>query len=107
MACFLHDGLGDVSSYKMTLFHSNFVRDPLKNADFIMNEEKSVWKPSLTLIWLGIEITWKAPSTEYQQKLPAIINSIVLLTEKLPYTAASELAKTSGKVILHKFFRDI
>ena len=42
MACFLHDGLGDVSSYKMTLFHSNFVRDPLKNADFIMNEEKSV-----------------------------------------------------------------
>ena len=69
IACFLDDGLGVASSYKMTLFHSNFVKKSLQNAAFIINDEKSAWKPSETLIWLDIRITFKkATSTVYQQK---------------------------------------
>ena len=76
----------------MTLFHSNFVKKSLQNAGFIINEEKSVSKPSQNLIWLGIRINLKngfycVPI----EKLSAIKNSIVLLIEKLPYTTAHEL----------------
>ena len=46
----LDDCLGVSSSYKMTLFHSNFEKTSLQNAGFIINKEKSVWKPTQTLI---------------------------------------------------------
>ena len=68
LACFLDDGLGVASSYKMTLFHSNFVKKSQQNVSFIINEEKSVRKPSQTLNWLGIRINSKKASTVYQQK---------------------------------------
>ena len=68
LACFLDDGLGVASSYKMTLFHSNFVKKSQQNVSFIINEEKSVRKPSQTLNWLGIRINSKMASTVYQQK---------------------------------------
>ena len=42
IACFLDDGFGVASSYKMSVFHSNFVKKSLQNAAFIINEEKSV-----------------------------------------------------------------
>ena len=50
IGCFLDDRLGVVSLYKMTLFHSNFVRKTLQNISFIINEEKSIWKPSQPLV---------------------------------------------------------
>ena len=50
IACFLDDRLGVVSSYKMTLFHSSFVKKSLQNISFIINEEKSIWKSSQTLV---------------------------------------------------------
>ena len=68
IAYFLDDGLGVASSYKMTLFHSNFVKKSQQNVSFIINEEKSVRKPSQTLNWLGIRINSKKASTVYQQK---------------------------------------
>ena len=69
IACFLDDGLGVASSHKMTLFHWNFVKKSLQNADFIINEEKYAWKPSQTLIWLGIRMKFKkTASTVYEQK---------------------------------------
>ena len=104
IACFLDDGLGVASSYKMTLFHSNFVKKSLQNAGFIINEEKSVWKPSQNLIWLGVRINLK--SSFYcipTEKLSAIKNSTVLLIEKLPYTTTRELAKACRKLISTKF----
>ena len=41
IACFLDDGLGVASSYKMTLFHLNFVKKSLQNAGLskILNTE--------------------------------------------------------------------
>ena len=104
IACFLDDGLGVASSYKMTLFHSNFVKKSLQNTGFIINEEKSVWKPSQNLIWLEIRINFKngfycIPT----EKLSAIKNSIVLLIEELPYTSARKLGKACRKLISTKF----
>ena len=104
IASFLDDGLGVASSYKMTLFHSNFVKKSLQNAGFIINEEKSVWKPSQNLIWLEIRIDLK--NSFYcipTEKLSAIKNSIVLLIEELPYTSVRELGKACGKLISTKF----
>ena len=76
-----------------------------KKADFIINEEKSVWKPSQTLIWLRIRTKLKKPGFYCipTEKLSAIKNSIVLLVEKLLYTTARELGKTCGKLISMKF----
>ena len=104
IACFLDDGLGVASAYKMTSFHSNFVKKSSQNAGFILNKEISVWKPSKTLIWSGIEINLKSGFLcILTKKLSAITNSVVLLIEKLPYTTARELRKTSGKLISTKF----
>ena len=100
IACFLDDGFGVTSSYKMTLFHSKLWKS-LQNAGFIINEEKSVWKPSHTLIWLRIRTTLKKKKTA--EKLSAIKNSIVLLIEKLLYTTACELGKACEKLISMKF----
>ena len=76
--------LGVASSYKMTLFHLNFVKKSLQNAGFIKNKEKSVSKPSQNLIWLGIRISLKngfycIPT----EKLSVIKNLIVLHIEKI------------------------
>ena len=56
------------------------------------------------MIWLGIRIDLK--SSFYcipTEKLSAIKNSTVLLTEKLPYTTTRELAKACRKLISTKF----
>ena len=105
ITCFLDDGLGVVSSYKMILFRLNFVKKSLQNTGFIINEGKSVWKPSQTLIWLEIRINgFCCIPTE---KLPAIKNSIVLFIKKLPNTTtAREFGKACGKLILTKFVLD-
>ena len=76
----------------MTLFHSNFVKKSSQNTGFIINEEKSLWKPSQNLIWLGIRINFKngfycIPT----ENMSATKNSIVLLIEKLSYATAREL----------------
>ena len=44
IACFLDDGLGVASSYKMILFHLNFVKKSLQNADLskLLNTEMSL-----------------------------------------------------------------
>ena len=94
IACFFDHGLRVASLYKMTLCHSNFMKKSLQNAGFIINEEKSVWKPLQNLIWLGIRRNLKNDF---------YCNSIVLLIEKLPYATASELGKASGKLISTKF----
>ena len=88
----------------MTLFHSNFVKKYLQNAGFTINEEKSVWKPSQNLIWLGKRINLK--NSFYcipTEKLSAVKNSIVLLIEKLLYTTARELGKACGNLVSTKF----
>ena len=41
IACFLDDSLGGASSYKKTLFHSNFVRKSFQNAGFIISIRNS------------------------------------------------------------------
>ena len=100
IACFFDDSSGVASSYKMTLFLSNFMKKSLQNAGFIINEEKSVWKPSQNLIWLGIRINLKKSFYCIATKrLSAIKNSTVLLIEKLP----RELGKACGKLISTKF----
>ena len=69
IACFLDDCLQVASSYKMILFHSNFVKKSLQ---------------SQTLIWLGISIHFKNGfSCIPIEKLSAIKNSIVLRIEKI------------------------
>ena len=72
IACHLDDGFGVVSSYKMTLFKS------LQSVGFTMNEEKFVWKPSRTLIWLGRRVNLKNGFyCKPTEKLLTIKNSIV------------------------------
>ena len=83
------------------------MKKSLQNAGFVINEEKSVWKPSQAVIWLRIRTKLKTKKTGFYciptEKLSAIKNSIVLLIEKLLYTTARELGKTCGKLISMKF----
>ena len=64
------------------------MKKSLQNVGFIINEEKPVWKPSQTLIWLGIKTKLKKKKSGFYciptEKLSDVKNSIVLLIEKLP-----------------------
>ena len=58
IAVFLDDGWAIVEDKERCLNTAHSVRRDLCNADFVINEEKSVWEPTQVLDWLGI--TWNS-----------------------------------------------
>ena len=51
---FLDDGCGKGNSLQIAKRHSLFVQSSLSNAGFVANSSKSLWDPSQSLVWLGL-----------------------------------------------------
>ena len=54
IAIFLDDGWGIASSPDECASLSKTVKDDLLSAGFVSNDEKSVWEPCQSILWLGI-----------------------------------------------------
>ena len=54
IVAFLDDGCGKGDSLPMAKENSLFVRSSLSSAGFVANSAKSLWTPTQTLVWLGL-----------------------------------------------------
>jgi len=104
IAVYLDDGLGAANSYSICIKHSFIVNSTLINCGFIVNVEKSNWKPSKILTWIGITAnlenkTYTIPS----KRVISLAASISKIKENLPYSTARNIAKLCGKIISTKF----
>ena len=54
IATFLDDGWGIASSPDECASLSKTVKDDLRSAGFVSNDNKSVWEPCQSILWLGI-----------------------------------------------------
>ena len=100
---YLDDGIGTETSQEKAKVNSAFVKETLARAGFVTNEEKSVWKPSSILTWIGI-------SMDLKQNILFIpdsrVDSIGLCISNIlttPYTSARKLAELTGKLISTKY----
>lgn len=97
---YLDDGLGISSSAEICSTQASFVRKSLDDAGFLVNEEKSVWKPSQELEWLGI--LWNSLSFSIsipERRITDLLNSINHIVGIFPHMSARQLAQVTGKVI--------
>lgn len=53
IALYLDDRFCFADNYSNCLQASNFIKDTLVKAGFVVNEEKSLWAPVQSLDWLG------------------------------------------------------
>lgn len=72
---YLDDGAGSEKSYNLALTHSNFVRESLAKAGFIVNDEKSIWEPSRNLTWLGLTLNFDTKVIKVTEKRSNSISS--------------------------------
>lgn len=99
IACFLDDGISVAESLIEGIQNSNFVRETLQKAGFVVNIEKSAWEPQESITWLGITIDLKIKSfCISNSRIESITYSLTKLTST-PYVTARNVAKVVGKII--------
>ena len=76
------------------------MRQNLESAGFFINKDKSVWKPSRRLPWLGFIWDLNTFSLEIPlEKITRFKNDIILAMSELSALTARRLAKITGKII--------
>ena len=80
---FIDDGIGSASSREKCRLVSNFVKHSIELSGFISNDEKSIWHPSQTAIWLGLNIDTKIFSIKITEKrITKVMNKILKMLKK-------------------------
>jgi len=99
IACFLDDGLGTELDEGKAKYASKIVYETLIHAGFVPNIKKSIWVPTKTLTWLGIEINLSLGTLQItSERITSIIKTANFLLSK-KYLSARNLAKFTGKII--------
>ncbi|MEW8544538.1 MAG: reverse transcriptase domain-containing protein, partial [Candidatus Thiodiazotropha sp.] len=100
---YLDDGWG-IDSPANSEVVSNRVRSDLEKAGFVLNNEKSVWKPCFILEWLGFIWNMEKGSIEIPKlKLLNLKELIAKLLSGEIIASARCLAKVAGKIISMSF----
>ena len=97
---YLDDGMGTNSDFDSAYLDSVFVSQTLFNAGFVVNIEKSIWKPCQEIVWLGL--IWNSLNHSIQvpsQRLVDLITCINRVMDSLPFVSARILAGVTGRVI--------
>ena len=55
----MEDGLRQADFFSEAICNSQFVRETLKQSNFIVNCEKPVWEPQEVMTWFGITLDLK------------------------------------------------
>ena len=96
---YLDDGLGAAAGSAEALNASELVQTTLKQAGFVVNEEKSVWQPTQRLQWLGFVIDLSLGQIEVpHEKLSRLLHKLQEVTQASQIPARS-LASIIGKII--------
>ena len=66
------------------------------------NDEKSVWKPTKVLSWVGIKIDLIQNMFIPEERVNATLSYVSCLL-KSPYTTARKLSKLTGKLLSMKY----
>ena len=101
ICCYLDDGLGASQPSSLAVEHSTKVRNTLLASGFVINEEKSIWVPTQTISWLGLDYD----SNEHvlritDKRIASLLKSLNDLIDRLPYTSPRKLSRVCGKVTL-------
>ncbi len=99
LVLYLDDGIGICDSFSSCLETIKVIRDDLRSAGFVVNEEKSLWEPQQVAKWLGFvfdtnNMTISVP----EKKLENLVNSIEVLIKKNSVSARL-LAQVIGKIV--------
>ena len=96
---YLDDGIVAVKGWEEALAESARVKQDIEDAGFIINIEKSVWKPSHTLEWLGFKVDLSVG--EFSVPSPKIdaLKRKLLETQKMKCVPARQLASLIGKIM--------
>jgi len=92
---YLDDGFGMCNSLHEFQNHSSFVKH-----SFLINEEKSIFRPSKSLEWLGI--VWNSDSFSLSipdRRVIDLLQSIDQIITCFPKFTARQLAQVTGKII--------
>ena len=84
----------------MSKKNSDFVKQSLLDAGFLINVEKSVFEPTKDIEWLGIQ--WHSSSLFLSipdKRIFDLLQSIDVLLEIFPKFTARQLAQVTGKII--------
>ena len=97
---YLDDGWGCGFNFSECQKRSEFVKLSLEQSGFIVNEQKSIWTPTLCLEWLGLiwnasDFTLSIPDRRIDNVFQVLQNAIL----KFPVITAREIAKVTGKII--------
>ena len=91
IACFLDDGLGVASSYKMALFHSNFVEKIFTKRRFYHKRRKVCLETIAKFNLVRNKNKLKKRLLLYTNRKTVSYKKLdCILIEKLPYTTARE-----------------
>ncbi|VDH97494.1 Hypothetical predicted protein [Mytilus galloprovincialis] len=95
---YLDDGWGVESNAQSCKVLSNILQLDLKSAGFFVNQEKSVWKPTQKLTWLGFE--WDLHNSSLDLPIDKIFRFKKDI-DKLSCNSLSarQLARITGKII--------
>jgi hypothetical protein len=99
---YLDDGFGMTNTLEDCKQYSDFVKQSLLDAGFLINEDKSSFNPVRILEWLGI--TWDSSSfalsiPDRRIKFNDLLSSLEHILSVFPFFTARHLAQITGKSI--------
>ena len=100
IAIFLDDGWSLHENIKICESNANTVRNDLIRAGFVPNDDKSIWKPTQSLDWLGLR--WnsvKGSLSIVPRRIEKILNTIKQVIESAFQISARQLASLVGQII--------
>lgn len=102
--CYIDDGLGTNLCRAVTQQQSHLVRSTLHKSGFVSNDAKSVWDPTQSTVWLGIDIDLAGGFLRIsQERENSVLGGLDSLIGALPYTSARTISKVTGKLLSTKF----
>lgn len=100
MVLYLDDGWGIAPTFDDCSRISQQVKEDLLRAGLVPNSEKSVWEPTQSIVWLGLN--WDTQFGVLKvipRRISSIIKCIQEIIRGLPRCTARKLARFVGKVI--------
>ncbi|VDI69108.1 Hypothetical predicted protein [Mytilus galloprovincialis] len=97
---YLDDGLGMSEGYSECQNISEFIKSSLELAEFLINEQKSIFDPVQRLEWLGL--IWDSVNFSLavsERRLNDAKESLDNILKKFPIISARQLAQFTGRII--------